>query len=151
MAAGDCKFFAAYVEKALAGGGPNLSSDAIKVALVTGVTPAITTADPRWGSGGTTNFSTAQVATGTAYPGPISATSVVWTRTGASIKFDFADPLIAKDTSGFTNATFAIVYDDTAAGKPCIGFIDLGTARSIVDGALSIELNVAGFGSVVSS
>jgi hypothetical protein len=46
---------------------------------------------------------------------------------------------VNQDGSGFTNARWGIIYNDTAAGKQAVGFVDLGSDRSIQGGALTID------------
>ena len=153
MARGDVKFFAAFFQKALDGVAFDINAtDVLKLGIVTAVTvPGVGTADPRWGLGGTTDFSPNQVATGTAYAGPITLGAVVFTRTAGVITLDFNDIVVAQDATGFTNAAYGIVYDDTVVGKYAIGFIDLGGPVSIQGGALNINLNAAGFGTLTAS
>lgn len=130
----------------------NLETDTLRVGLVTsGVTPAATTSDPRWGTGGGTNLSTNQVATGgTSYTGPrlleISsggAGTQTWTIV-SSVPTLRADPIVlAQDASGFTNARWGIIYNDTDAGKRALAYLDLGSDRSLVTGSLTLDWNGA--------
>ena len=124
----------------------DLSSDTFKLGLVTdAVTPAANTSDPRWGAGGGTNLSSSAVATGTAWTGPVTLASVTWTIVAGTPTFDAADPAqIAQDAGGFTNARWGVIYNDTAAGKQALCFIDLGSNRSIVSSPLTITFNASG-------
>lgn len=145
MARGDAHWFEAATLKAWTGTSFNLSSDTLKVGLVTNATvPTVGTADPRWGAGGTTDFSANQVATATAYTGPITAASVTFTRSSGVSTLDIADITVAQDAAGFTNAYWAILYDDTVAGKFALLYIDLGGPVSIAGGALNFVINAAG-------
>jgi hypothetical protein len=118
----------------------DLSSDTYRLGLVTSTTtPTATSADPRWGAGGTTNLSTNQVGTATAYTGPITLTSVTWTLVSNVPTFRAANVTVSQDGSGFTNARWGIIYNDTAAGKQADCFVDLGSDRSIQGGALTID------------
>ena len=120
----------------------DLSSDSFKLGIVTTSTvPAVSTADPRWGAGGTTNFSSTQVATGTAYTGPIALSGVTWTEVSNVPTFRATNVTIAQDAGGFTDGAWGIVYNDTAAGKQCIGFIELssGGTLSLVAGSVTID------------
>lgn len=124
----------------------DLENDSIKVALITSaVTPAVTDADPRWGAGGTTNFSTNQVTAGGNYTtgGASAATPSVTLSTGAAV-FDAGDISIAQHASNPTNARWGIIYNDTAAGKNCIGYVDLGTTIDLSAGAFSVTWNASG-------
>lgn len=148
MAAGDIVWF----DQALLDLGlkiHNLETDTLRLGLVTSATtPAQSTPDPRWGAGGGTNLTTNQVGTGTAYTtgGPTLQISSggAGTQTWAivsSIPTLRADPVvIVQDAStGFTNARWGIIYNDTAAGKQAIAYVDLGTDRSIVSGSLTLD------------
>ena len=147
MARGDVHFFANFDKKAKDGISFNLSSDTIKVGLVDNtIVPTVGLADPRWGAAGTNDFSAHQVATGTSYTGPITPGSVTWTQLAGVNTLSFGNISVAQNASGFTDAYWAIVYDDTVAGKYAIGYIDLAGPISIVGGALSITLNASGFG-----
>ena len=145
MAAGDITWF----DQALLDLGEkihDLSSDTFKLGLVTSVvTPTGATSDPRWGSGGGTNLSTNAVATGTAWTGPVTLSGVTWTIVSGTPTFDASDPsTIAQDASGFTNARWGVIYNDTDAGKRALCFIDLGSDRSIVTGPLTLTFNASG-------
>ena len=122
----------------------DLSADTIKLGIVTnGTVPTSATTDPRWGAGGSTNFSTNQVPTGTAYTGPITLSSVTWTLVGGIATFSAAIVTINQDASGFTTAYYGIIYDDTDTGKRAVGFVDLGGPKSIQGGSLTIDWNGA--------
>lgn len=145
MAAGDIVWF----DQALLDLGEklhDLSSDTFNWALITAaVTPAANTSDPRWGAGGGTNLSSNAVATGTAWTGPVALTSTAWTIVSGTPTFDAADPTtIAQDAGGFTDARWLIIYNHTDAGKRALGYMDLGSARSIVTGPLTITWNASG-------
>lgn len=120
----------------------NLGSDTIKMGIVTGVTPLHTTADPRWGAGGTTNYSSSQVATGgTSYTGPLTLASVTWTIVSNVPTLRAANVTMNQDASGFTNGGYGIIYNDTSAGKEAIGFIEFSSsnALSLVSGQVIID------------
>jgi hypothetical protein len=145
MAAGDIVWF----RQALLDLGTkkhDLSADTIKIGLTIGTTtPSATTGDPRWGTGGTTNFATEEVATGTSYSaGGPALTSVSWTLVSNVPTFRGADVVINQDASGFTNGRYGIVYNSTDAGKRALGYIDLGSSRSIQTGSLTINFGGAG-------
>lgn len=146
MARGDVKVFASFLQKSKDGVAFDLlGADSIKLAIVTSTTvPTVGTADPRYGTGGTTNFATNAVATGTGYTGPVALTSVTYSQAAGVITFDAADVTIPQDATGFTNGAYAILYDDTVAGKYCIGFVDLGGPVGIQSGPLQIVWNAAG-------
>jgi len=145
MARGDVHVFAAFILKSKAGGAFNLSSDTLKLGIVTSSTvPTVSTPDPRWGAGGSTDFSATQVALATAYTGPIPLSSVTYTRTNGVDTLAAANLSVAQDAGGFTNGAYGIIYDDTVAGKYAIGFVDLGGPVSLVGGPLNINWNASG-------
>ena len=144
MAAGDFKFFAQGLHD-LGNTIHDLDNDDWRMGIVTSTTtPAVNTAAPHWGGTGTTNFATNQVATGTAYTGPIVLTAEAWTLNATGAAMDVADVTISQDASGFTNGRWGIVYNNTDANKRAIGYLDLGSDRSIVGGSLTIQMNASG-------
>ncbi len=154
MAAGDFKFFAQGIHD-LGNKIIDMDTDTIKFGLVTAVlTPTVTLAGPCWGAGGSNNMSTNQIATATSYTGPITLSSVTWTKDATGAVFDAADPsVIAQDAGGATNIAWAIFYSDTAANKNCIGYMELSTAGtiSLAAGSLTITFNASGIGRFTQS
>lgn len=122
------------------------ASDVIKLGLITSaVTPAVTDADPRWGAGGTTNYSTNECAAGGNYAagGPTIANCAV-TLTGGLAMFDGDDVTIAQHASNPTNARWGIIYNSTDAGKRVLGFVDLGSTFDMTTGPLVFTWNANG-------
>lgn len=151
MAAGDFKWFAQGIHD-IGNKIIDLDTDVIKFGLVTNSTVLI--AGPCWGAGGSTNFSSTQIATATSYTGPITLASVTWTKDNTGAVWDAADPAtIAQDASGATNIAYAIFYSDTATNKNCIGYMELSTtgAISLVTGSLTITFNASGIGRFTQS
>lgn len=149
MSAGDVVFFDQFlvdVQEKI----HDLENDVIKVGLITNaVTPAATTTDPRWGAGGTTNFSTNQVTPGGNYAtgGPTAANPSVTLSGGAGV-FDADDISILQNASNPTDARWGILYNDTATGKNAIGFVDLGAAVDLSAGDFTIAWNASGISSM---
>lgn len=152
MATGDWKWFAQAIHD-LGEKAHDLSSDDLRMGLVTAaVTPAVSTASPHWGGTGTTDMSGSQVSTGgTSYTGPVVLASVTWTLGATGGAFDFSDVSFAQDASGFTDARWGIVYNNTDANKRCIGYLDLGSDRSIVAGTLTLVMNTSGVLAIAQS
>jgi hypothetical protein len=145
MAAGDIVIFNEFKED-VGQKIHNLSSDTFKLGLVTNaVTPAATTADPRWGAGGSTNLSSSEVTPGGNYStgGPTLA-STTWSETSGTATFDAADVSIAQNASNPNNARWGIIYNDTSAGKEAVAFVDLGGVTDLTAGAFSITWNASG-------
>jgi hypothetical protein len=120
-------------------------NDTLKVAFIKGAAsggldPLTTTANPCWGSGGLTNLLTHQVATGSVYlTGGITLAGKTWTTVNGAAVLRASVAAWSVDASGFTNARWAILYNDTQAAKKAIGFLDLGSARSIVTEGISLN------------
>jgi hypothetical protein len=144
MAAGDIKWFAQALHD-LGNKLHDMDGDTLKLGIITSsTTPTIDTAAPHWGGTGTTNMATNQVATGgTQYTGPLTLGSKVWTLATGGPKFRAATISLTQDGSGFTNGRWGIIYNDTDANKRCLGYVDLGSDRSLVTGALTIDWNGA--------
>lgn len=149
MARGDNKFFASFFQKAFDGVGFDLNSgDTLKLGIIDNtLVPTVSTPDPRWGIGGSTDFSLYQVSTSTGYPGPVTLASVVFTRSANVITLNCGSLIsVPLDVSGFTNGYWGIIFDDTVAGKYALGFVDLAGPVSISNRSLTMNVNVAGYG-----
>ena len=144
MANGDVKWFAQGLLD-LGNKIHNLSSDTLKLGITIGTTtPSVTTAGPHWGGTGTTNFASEQVATGTSYSsGGPTLTTVTWTIVSGVPTLRADVVTVAQDATGFTNGRWGIVYNSTDANKRALGYVDLGSARSIQGGALTVDWNAA--------
>ena len=141
MAVGDVKWFAQGLTD-LGNKQHALGSDVLKLGLINStVTPTVGTLGPHWGGTGTTNLATNQVTTGTSYPTGGNALSTVnWTNVGNTVPtLRAAAAVIAQDASGFTDARWGIIYNSTDANKRAIAYIDLGSARSIQAGSLTLD------------
>lgn len=119
----------------------NLETNAIMLGLTDGSTvPATTTADPRWGASGTTNFAAEQITPGGNYSdgGAACANPTVTLNAGAC-EFDADDPAAwAQNASNPTDATYGIYYNDTAAGKNALASVDLGGSFDMTTGDLTV-------------
>lgn len=117
----------------------------IKCAIVDSTTtPTTATADPCWGAGGTTNFSTWEASTGGTAGGE-TCSAPATALSGGLVEFTWGDP--AAWASGTdTDAKWGIIYNDSVTKKGCIGFVDLGTAFDMNTGTLTIT-----FGSPVAT
>ena len=146
MATGTIKWFAQGLHD-LGNKIHDLDADDFRLGIVTTTTvPAVNTAAPHWGGTGTTNFASNQVATATAYTGPIALASESWSLTATGAAMDFADVTIAQDASGFSNGAWGIVYNNTDANKRALGYIELSAAGTLsnVAGPITITLNASG-------
>lgn len=128
----------------------NLNTDTIKLAYVDAtITPTASTADPRWGAGGTTNLSTNEVSGGNFTAGGNDITN---TFSGTSPPtLDGADQAYAANASN-PSPVWGIVYNDTDSGKRAIGFYDMngGSALDCTPG-LNFNFNASGIGTKTQS
>lgn len=132
MAAGDVTWFN-EAKKGLGLKLHNLSTDAIKFALIKNPSFSMlaTVADPRWGSGGTTNLSSEEVTVAGAYTATISVESKTWTEAAGVVTWDHADVSIGGNASNPSTARWGIYYNDSDAGKRCLAFVDFGATLDI--------------------
>lgn len=144
MARGDIKWFAQALHD-LGNKIHDLDADDIRMGIITNaVTPAINTAAPHWGGTGTTNLSTNQVSTGTAYTGPIALSGETWALTAAGADFRLTNVTIAQDAGGgFTNGYWGILYNNTDANKRALGYVDLGGPVGNQAGPIDFDWNGA--------
>lgn len=143
MSQGDVVFFDQFIYDLARG--PDVghdfgvTPDTIKLAIVDStITPTEATADPRWGASGTTDLSANEVTVAGDYvAGGNTLANFAVSLSGGQVNFDWDDP--SPWTSGTdTDARWGIIYNDTVAGKPCIGFVDLGLAFDMSTGTLTI-------------
>ena len=147
MAQGDVVFFNQFLEDE-GNGVHNLDSDTIKLGLTDGsTTPTASTADPRWGAAGTTDFSAEEVTPGGNYStGGIDVTAT-FSETGGTATLDgTTNPSWTQNASNPTDATYGILYNSTAAGKNAIAYVDLGGAFDMTTGDLTVTWNASGIG-----
>ena len=112
--------------------------------IASATAPTVNTADPRWGSGGTTNFSSTQVAAATGYAGPVTLASVTWGQVSNVPTLRANVVTVPQDAAGgFTDGAYGIIYNDTDAGKRALAFVDLGGPAGNVAGPLDVDWNGA--------
>jgi hypothetical protein len=149
MASGDVVFFDQWLVD-VQEGVHNMETNTINLGLIDSTqTPAATATDPRWGAGGTVNYSTDEVTPGGNYStgGAAIANPSVTLTAGAGV-FDGDDISILQNASNPTNARWGIIYNDTAAGKNCIGYVDLGAVVDLSAGDFSVTWNASGISSM---
>lgn len=151
MAQGDFKWFDTFPEQ-LGDKLHDLENDVFKFALVNSTTtPTHTTADPRWGAGGTTNFSSNEVS-GSGYTAGGIDVAMSITRAAAVTTINGGtNPTWTQNGSGPTDIRWGILYNETSAAKYAIGWVDWGAVRSLVDGNISYTWNGSGMGTLTRS
>ena len=134
----------------LANGVHNLGSDTFKVALIdNGATePAAGTASPEW----VADFSGNEVV-GTGYTaGGYTLTGTSTSEDAGVTTFDDTGNVTwSQNGAGPTNIYWAILYNDTADSKECVGFLDMGGPVSLQDGDVTITWNASGILTVTVS
>ena len=146
MAINDVVIFNSF-RAGIGDGTHDLDANTIRAALIDSVqTPSVSSADPRWGAGGTVNFNTDEVTQGGgtyALEGlDISAT---WGGTAGTATFDATNITTwTIHASNPDDARWIIIYDDTTAGKQCIGYVDLGSAFDMTTGDLNVTWHGSG-------
>jgi hypothetical protein len=147
MATGDVTLFNSLRDN-LGAAIHNFNSDDTFVGLVTNTSPPTqTTAVPHWAGTGTTNLATNQVGTGGGYTGPVNCSAVItdnWSISGATATYDIDDVSLSQNASGFTDAYWAVGYNNTDVNKRAIFFCELGGPVSLVAGDVSISWNASG-------
>ena len=126
----------------LANGVHDLGSDTFKVGLVdeTAPVPVVGSAEPEW-----TDFSVNEVS-GTGYSAGGATLSGTSTAEAAGVTTfdDTGNVTWSQNGAGPDNIYWAILYNDSAASKECVGFLDMGGAVSLQDGDVSITWNASG-------
>ena len=123
----------------------DLNGDTVKLGLVTSsTTPTAATADPRWGAGGSTNWSTNEVTPGGNYASGGPDITNTYSEGSGTATFDATDVSISENASNPTDARWGILYNDTSAGKEVIAFVDLGGDIDLSAGDFSITWNGSG-------
>jgi len=146
MAAGDITFYNKYLQATLdistfSGMPVDFDNDTLKL-IILDVSHVVDTGDTS-ADEHLDDISADEVATGTAYTGPITLTSVaVSAPVSGVVAVSAANIIINADLpTGFENGRFGVIYKDTGtpATSPLICNIDLGATISIQSN--SIEFN----------
>jgi hypothetical protein len=126
----------------------NFESDTLKLGLIDNTTPP-TAADatPRWA-----DYSGNEVSTAGGYTANgETLTTVTYTEAGGVATLDADNVSLSQDGSGFTDAYWGIIYDDTATNDEAIGFVELGGPVSEQAGPVAINWNASGIMTVTVS
>ena len=125
----------------------NLASDVLKLALITNVvTPTAADATPAWAVGSGVDYDANEVTDAGGYTATgITLTGVTFTEAaGVATLDDTVNISLAQNVLGFTNAYWGILYNNSAAGKQAIGFLDLAGPVSEQAGPVNINWNASG-------
>ena len=141
MARGDFTIFQDFA-LTLGSGVFDFDNDVIKLGLVAAAAaPAATDVHPGWA-----DYSGSEVSAAGNYTAGGETIPVTWTETGGVGKLDdnAGDVALLQNGSGFTDAAYGILYDDTDATDSAIGFIDLDGPVSEQDGPVNINWHTSG-------
>ena len=149
MARGDFTLFEEFADQ-LGSENHNLENggDTIKLGLVDDtLTPTAADGTPTWG-----DYSANEVATTGGYTanGETLANQSYAEADGVAT-FDADNVVISQNGSGFTDAHWGILYNDTNGTDMAIGFLDLGGPVSEQDGDITIAWNASGIFTVTIS
>lgn len=143
MAQGDLVIFD-EAKKAFFDGTHDLDTHTFRCALVNNATVP-TTGDTTPVLGDYTELA----AGGNYAAGGITLVAVL-SEVGGTVTYDFTtNPLWLQDAANPVNAYWAIIYNDTNAGKEAIGFVDLGGVFDMTTGDLAVNWNASGFFTLV--
>lgn len=85
-----------------------------------------------------------QVSGGAYTAGGYVLDGVTLTETGGTAKVAIADEVITASGGSIGPFRYAVVYNDTANGKPLVGFVDRGDSITLADGeSLTVDFDAA--------
>jgi len=142
MARGDFSLFGNFGQD-LAAKVHDLSNDTIKMGIITTVvTPMTSESSAKWAQ-----YSGNQVSTDNSqYAEPLTIASVTLTTVSSVVSMlDSSAIELTQNSSGFTNAGWGIMYNETASSDQAIGFLDLGGPVDLTAGPITITPNTSGW------
>ena len=150
MARGDLTLFEEFVDT-LGQGDHQLDTDTLKLGLVDDtLAPTAADATPTW-----SDYSANEVSTAGGYTADGETLTFAgvtrWSEASGTATLDADDVSLSQDGSGFTDAYYAILYNDDHASDAAIGFVDLGGPVSEQDGPVTIAWNASGILTVAVS
>jgi len=147
MARGDLTVFEEFADQ-LGEEKHNFASDTLKLGLIDNTTaPTASDATPTW-----SDYSGNEVATTGGYTANgETLASVTWTEASGVATLDADNVSLAQDGSGFTDAYWAIIYNDTEATDMAIAFIELDGPVSEQAGPVNVNFNASGILTVTVS
>ena len=150
MARGDLTLFEEFADE-FGKGAHNLNGATLKLGLIDdSVAPTAADTTPTWGDYSGNEVSTA--GNYTADGETLTYSGVTrWGEADGVGTLDADDITISQDGSGFTDAYYAILYNDDHASDAAIGFLDLGGPVSEQDGDVTISWNASGILTVTIS
>ena len=153
MATGDFTLFEEFVDQ-LGMEIHDFDNDTFKLALIDDtVTPTAADATPAWGASSGVDYDANEVTNAGGYTTGGETVAVTWSEADgtATLNDDSGDISLSQDGSGFTDAYWGIFYNDSAANKNAIGFIELGGPVSEQAGPVAINWNASGIFTIAIS
>jgi hypothetical protein len=153
MATGDVTLFQEFIRD-MGDGDHDFDNDTFKIGLIDNVvTPTAADATPAWGATSGVDYDGNEVdsTAGNYTAGGEPLASVTWVEAAGVGTFDAADVSFAQHGSGFTNAYWGIIFNETATNNEAIGFVELGGPVSEVAGPVAINWNASGIFTVTAS
>lgn len=148
MATGDIVFFNEFMSLGdyVAGWA---GTDDIKVAVCDNTAaPTAATATPALGDFTEVGTAGSYTAGGTS----IGTWAAVWSQTSGTGTMDSAtNPTWAQNASNDVDAYWGLIYNDTQAGDPAIGYVDLGGPVDMSAGSLTITWNASGIATLTKA
>jgi len=126
----------------------DFENDTLKLGLIdNSAAPTAADATPRWA-----DYSANEVGTGGNYTANgETLANVSYTEADGVATLDADNVQFAQDGSGFTDAYWAIIYDDSATNDEAICFIEMGGPVSEQAGPVNINFNASGILTVTVS
>jgi len=152
MAAGDITLFEEFAEQ-IGEEKHDFENDTLKLALIDNVvTPTASDATPQWGAGSGVDYDDNEVSTAGGYTANgETLANVAFDEAAGVATLDADDVVLAQNGSGFTDAYWGIIYNDSATNKDCIGFVELDGPVSEQAGQVAIRWNASGILTVTVS
>ena len=147
MARGDLTVFEEFVDQ-IGEEQHKFDSDTLKLGLIDNTAaPTAADATPTW-----SDYSANEVSTAGGYTANgETLTNVSWSEADGTATLDADDVELAQNGSGFTDAYYGILYNDTNGTDMAIAFVDLGGPVSEQDGPITISWNASGILTVAVS
>ena len=149
MARGDFTVFEEFADQ-LGEGRHDFDADTIKLGLVDDTLTPLASAAAVWGT-----YSANEVSTAGGYTsGGETLSGVTWEEADGVATLDDTDNIsLSQDGSGFTDAYWGILYNDSDTDGPdaAIGFLELGGPVSEQAGPITITWNASGILTVTVS
>ena len=127
--------------------GHKFDTDVLKMGLVDNVkTPLAADATPTW-----SDYVANEVSTAGGYTANGETLNSSWAEAAGVGTLDADAVALSQDGSGFEDAYWAIIYNETNATDMAIAFIDLGGPISEVAGPITIDFHATGILTVTVS